>query len=601
MKQTNFLDHYCISTAADGSPKQVSRSGAAINYKATDTRSGELVELQLVPLAVIDPAKREQFEERALAVQKLNHPNIAHVFEVGADNEYFVFVSEFLEGETADAWLIEHGPMPPDAVLRVAIQVVRAMAAGAFQGLIHRAIQPSNLMILPGEAPDGGWPLVKLLNFSVAALELHTQSDEARELAPSVGPEFAAPEQLLKGEIDFRSEMYSLGATMCFLLTGTVPLPTSGPTSRARLRHSPALRRVPRRLRKLLAIMLHDDPEKRPQDPVVSEQELRKCLAKIEGRKEVVEQLASPLGPLVNAKVMQSKSPRAQVMRGAFAAAVLILMGAAAGAFVLPHFAPFSHREKREIGVPVGTSNNNEPVKVAPIVVKQPAAPAPPIDQQNLSPNSQPENASAGQPVPASTTAAVTDQSAERSDSIGQTAQSSTNAPLSEDTAETTRMKRSEEAAAGKSTDEEGAQNPPVATRHKLHEKRKPYSAAAGQVSNDAPVARALPVEEGDAAAKDAQQAERKSSPATAGRLSKEAPIARALPVKEADAEDAQSAHPQYIGRSREGQPLLRMPSGKTVTVEPRSNEATSAQPQQRKTPAQSETDVTPRDDQPNE
>src|SRR5207253_1968782 len=183
-----------------------------------------------------------------------------------------------------------------------------------------------------------------------------TQSDEARELAPSVGPEFAAPEQLLKGEIDFRSEMYSLGATMCFLLTGTVPLPTSGPTSRARLRHSPALRRVPRRLRKLLA-------------------------------------------------------------------------------FVLPHFAPFSHREKREIGVPVGTSNNNEPVKVAPIVVKQPAAPAPPIDQQNLSPNSQPENASAGQPVPASTTAAVTDQSAERSDSIGQTAQSSTNAPLSEDTA----------------------------------------------------------------------------------------------------------------------------------------------------------------------
>ena len=187
MKQTIFLNHYRICTVADGSPKQVSRSGAAINCKATDTRSGEPVELQLVPLAVIDPAKREQFEERALAVQKLNHPNIAHVFEVGADNEYFVFVSEFLEGETADAWLIEHGPMPPDAVLRVAIQVVRAMAAGAFQGLIHRAIQPSNLMILPGEVPDGGWPFVKLLNFSVAALELHRLSDEARELAPSVG------------------------------------------------------------------------------------------------------------------------------------------------------------------------------------------------------------------------------------------------------------------------------------------------------------------------------------------------------------------------------------------------------------------------------
>jgi len=184
MKQTIFLNHYRICTVADGSPKQVSRSGAAINCKATDTRSGEPVELQLVPLAVIDPAKREQFEERALAVQKLNHPNIAQVFAVGADKEYFVFVSEFLEGETADAWLIEHGPMSPDAVLRVAIQAVRAMASAAFQGLTHRAIQPSNLMILPGEAPDGGWPFLKLLNFSVAALELHTQSGEARERCP---------------------------------------------------------------------------------------------------------------------------------------------------------------------------------------------------------------------------------------------------------------------------------------------------------------------------------------------------------------------------------------------------------------------------------
>jgi len=600
MKQTVFFNHYRICTVADGSPKQVSRSGAAINCKATDTRSGEPVELQLVPLAVIDPAKREQFEERALAVQKLNHPNIAQVFAVGADKEYFVFVSEFLEGETADAWLIEHGPMSPDAVLRVAIQAVRAMAAAAFQGLTHRAIQPSNLMILPGEAPDGGWPFLKLLNFSVAALELHTQSDEARELAPSVGAEFAAPEQLLRGEIDFRSEMYSLGAAMCFLLSGTVPLPTSGPTSRARLRHSPALRRLPRRLRQLLALMLHDNPVKRPQDPVVFEQELRKCLAKIEGRKEIVEQLTSPLSPLMNAKVMRSKSPRAQVMRGSFAAATLILMGGVVGAFVLPHIAPFSDREKRGIGVPVGTSNNNERAQVAPIVVKHSAAaPAPPIDQQNLPPNSQQENASGGQPAPTSGNSKPRRTKAlERSDSIGQTEQSSANAPPSEGPAETTRMKTSEEAAAGKSTDEQEEQNPPIATQHKFHEKRKPSPAAGDQVSSDAPIARALPVEEGDAAARETQQAERKSS--AVGRSSKEAPVARALPVEEAGAEDAQSDHPKYIGRSRDGEPVLRMPSGKTVTVETRSNEATSPQPQQRKAPAQSETDITPRDDQSN-
>jgi len=346
--------------------------------------------------------------------------------------------------------------------------------------------------------------------------------------------------------------------------------------------------------------MLHDNPEKRPQDPVVFEQELRKCLAKIEGRKQVVEQLTSALSPLINAKVVRSKSPRAQVMRGSFAAATLILMGAVVGAFVLPHIAPFSHRGKRGIGVPVGTSNNNEPAQVAPIVVKQSAAaPAPPIDQQNLSPNSQQENASGGQPAPTSGNSKPRRTKAlKRSDSIGQTEQSSANAPPSEGPAETTRMKTSEEAAAGKSTDEQEEQHPPIATQHKFHEKRKPSPAAAGQVSSDAPIARALPVE-GDAAARETQQAERKSS--TVGRSSKEAPVARTLPVEEAGAEHARSDHPQYIGRSRDGEPVLRRPSGKTVTVETRSNEATSPQPQQRKAPAQSETDITPRDDQSNE
>jgi len=76
---------------------------------------------------------------------------------------------------------------------------------------------------LHAEAPDGGWPLIKLLNLEFAASELYKQSS-SEDFLPSLGPQFASPEQLLNGTLDFRSEIYSLGATMSFL-DRNVPLP----------------------------------------------------------------------------------------------------------------------------------------------------------------------------------------------------------------------------------------------------------------------------------------------------------------------------------------------------------------------------------------
>src|SRR4029077_7919223 len=222
MEPTTFFEHYRIGTGEAG--QEVSRTGAAINYNAIDTRSHEPVCLQLIPLATIDPEKPAQLKERAETAEKLDHVNIAKTFAVGVEHDYFAIVSEHFEGETADSWIVENGPSAADAAFWVSPQVVRAIGAAAFFNLTHRAIQPSNLMIVPGQSPDGGWPFVKLLNFGLAGLELHSDSAEARELAPSISPQFASPEQRANGEIDFRSEMYSLGATMCFLLTGAAPL-----------------------------------------------------------------------------------------------------------------------------------------------------------------------------------------------------------------------------------------------------------------------------------------------------------------------------------------------------------------------------------------
>ena len=339
MEGTVYFQHYRVCTDEQGAPEQVSRSGAAINYKAVDTRSGDPVTLQLLPLTAIDPKTREALEERAEAVQKLDHVNIPKVREAGLESERFVFVSEYLQGETADSWVIAHGPLPPDAALRVALQVVRAIAAAAFHGLTHRAIQPANVLILPGAAPEGGWPFVKLLNFGVAGVELHAASAEARELAPAVPPQFASPEQLRGGEIDFRSEMYSLGATMCFLLAGAVPLAASGTSARARLRSLPELRRAPRRLRKLLGHMLHENSELRPQDPIAVEKEIQRCLGQRQPRQAVVRSL-TPVAPVLPEQPTQGPTPLSQVWRGVIAVAALILLGGIAAAFFFPNLVP---------------------------------------------------------------------------------------------------------------------------------------------------------------------------------------------------------------------------------------------------------------------
>src|SRR5206468_6159645 len=421
MEPTTVFEHYRICTNEDESAQEVSQTGAAIKYKAIDTRSHEPVRLQLVPLATIDPEKLAQLKERAETAEKLDHVNIARTFAVGVEHDYFAIVSEHFEGETADSWIVAHGPMPADAALRVGLQVVRAIGAAAFFNLTHRAIQPSNLMIVPGQSPDGGWPFVKLLNLGLAGLELHSDSSEARELAPSISPQFASPEQRANGEIDFRSEMYSLGATLCFLLTGAAPLAVSGMKARLRIRRLPELRRAPKVLHNLLVYLLRENPENRPHDPVALEHQMRDCLSKIERRQAIGRKLGIPLAAVIPKKSKQPATPLAQVFRGVVAFAVFILAAAAAAEFFFPDKIPFFHRSGK-VGVPIGVPDASrfasapaQPNNVAPVPPNQSksnASPAIAAANQNASPEgSQTSKASAPEtattPVTASTAAQI--------------------------------------------------------------------------------------------------------------------------------------------------------------------------------------------------
>jgi len=558
MEDKLFFEHYRIRTNADES-HEVSRTGAAINYKAIDVRSSEPVALQLVPLASIDPATLEQFKERARSVQTLDHLNIARLLAVGVEGEYIALVSEYVEGEAADSWIVSHGPMTADAVLRIGIQVVRALAAAAFFSLTHRAIQPSNIMIVPGRTDDGGWPLVKLLNFGLAGLESHSDSVEARELAPSIAPQFASPEQLQNRALDFRSEIYSLGATMCFLLTGAVPLAPDGRRARFRARRLPELRRAPRALRNLLAYMLQENPGQRPQDPVLFEQEIRKCLTKVERRQAIRRKLGMPIPAVIPRPVSKESkpllTPPMQILGGVLVFVALVLMGVAAAAFLLPSGTiAFFHpsRGRDIIGVPIGVPDAVATASTtsAPVIASaSPPASQPASGAANQPPNPSPAPAATGPSSPAQIASTTLESKPEPPSN--QPATNSSSAPIASNA--------SSPAQIASTTNESQPEPPAEAPDESSASQGKPATKQDSETSDSASSShdKAKTITSNSKPTSGSQQArEADSSPNE---------YARSAPRRGRSG----SVHARLLGRTADGRMILRLPSGHVVVVTP--------------------------------
>jgi serine/threonine protein kinase len=361
-----FSENYSVCLNDDGSAREIERNGPVVTYKAIGYDSGRVVAMQLIPLANIDEVDRVRFEESARAAQKLDNTNVARLFDVGIEHDRLVFVREYLEGETAEAWVRAHGPMPADAVLRIGLQVMNALAAAATQSLTHRSIQPANLMILPGVASDGGWPRVKLLNFGLAGLKVHSDERGTHELVPSMPPEFSSPEQLENKPVDFRSDIFSLGAAMWFLLTGSAP--SALPTTESGPRLSGSAGAVPRFVRNLVSRMLRTNPEERPQDPAAFAEKMHACLQKAERRTAFTRSFGPP--PAITTIPIPEKKRVAPAL--ALAASVALL--ASLGAFYFVR----SQRESKPLGVIIGVS---ETVEASSLPVTASSPPSPVINQ----------------------------------------------------------------------------------------------------------------------------------------------------------------------------------------------------------------------------
>ena len=399
MERTTFLKNYRIRLQYDGSPYEPATAGSTTSYEAVDQRTAEPVSVTLIPTESIDSSERQQFEEDALAAQKLHHVNVAKVFDFGREGDDYVYVSERLAGETLASWVRSHGPMPADAALRVGEQIVSVLSSAGFHKLPYPAIQPSDVMLVPGQTAEGTWPLVKVTNFGWPKLKARSEPQPVESSVPdkAAGEPGVNEQQFAQPTTDIHSEIYSIGVTLYFLLSGVV-------LSAEALKHGPKFSGFPKPLRGLLGKLLHRNPDQRPTDLLVATEMIRESLGKIERRRELSDRYGIPLRTSVPPP--RQARPRL-LLRTAAVVGILLLLAAA----IAPMLFPYSINQlirsltkPKQIGVLVGVPDSSPAASHPRAVAQVPqntSAPPAVVSSEAVNPTALPE-------TPAPATAATT-------------------------------------------------------------------------------------------------------------------------------------------------------------------------------------------------
>ena len=287
---------YEIDRHADGSLCELGRGAMGVTYRATDTSLQRKVALKIIKIDIAERSAdaRERFMREARAAAALRHEHIATVYQFGMrleTGQYF-YAMELIEGETLDERVHRAGPLDARTTIGIAQQVTSALAAAEKHGLVHRDLKPANLMLVNADDSEvmgsdqarskrsriralrkSGIPVVKIIDFGLAKA-FHTATDP-KSLTHDrfVGtPAFASPEQFAEhSALDVRSDIYSLGETLWFALTGKTPFAGHTVSEIHRAQQSNVLpveqlkaAHVPHRLKSLLESMLAFEPASRP-------------------------------------------------------------------------------------------------------------------------------------------------------------------------------------------------------------------------------------------------------------------------------------------------------------------------------------------------
>ncbi len=199
--------------------RPIGSGGMGEVYLAQDLALDRPVAVKVLPEGVSrDPKRRDRMIREARAQARVAHPNVGHIYFVGEDDGLLYFAMEYVAGDTL-AERISKGPMPVDDALAVIRAATLGLREAERSGITHRDIKPSNLMI-------DGHGVVKVLDFGLAAGGLEgARAENGAILQTSLAgtPLYMAPEQARGEAVDFRSDIYALGATLYHLIAGKPP------------------------------------------------------------------------------------------------------------------------------------------------------------------------------------------------------------------------------------------------------------------------------------------------------------------------------------------------------------------------------------------
>lgn len=207
----------------------IGKGGMGVVYRARQENLDRIVALKTVLVGrMSDPRMVSRFEQEAITVARLRHPNIVTAYDFGRHAGRLYFVMELVEGHDADDLIVQRRQLDETIVLGLARQVAAGLSHAAHAGIVHRDIKPANLLLV--DPPEGlslseGLPMVKIADFGLAFLttDRETRTRLTAENVTIGSPHYMAPEQLNDEPVDYRADIYSLGATMYHMLAGRPP------------------------------------------------------------------------------------------------------------------------------------------------------------------------------------------------------------------------------------------------------------------------------------------------------------------------------------------------------------------------------------------